>query len=144
MLNFSGMGNTAFFEAKCWCKDVIYWLLKSGCIELDGDEKYGPFWGKKLMEIWSLLMTEKFLFWATKKFLLWTFRRWEIRTFFKPKSWCKDNIYLVFLSFPWHSKTWETRFFVLCFLTNNHSRIWNSVISFVVRIQDVLKESSCH
>ena len=49
------------------------------------------FWVKKLMERWYLLVTEKFLF--------WTFRWWEIRSFFQPKSWWKDDIYLVFLNF---------------------------------------------
>ena len=44
----------------------------------------------------------------TKKVLSWTFRRWEIRSFFEPKSWWKDDIYLVFLSFPWYSRTLET------------------------------------
>ena len=37
------------------------------------------------MERWYLLITEKFLF--------WTFRRWEIRSFFEPKSWWKDDVY---------------------------------------------------
>ena len=62
------------------------------------------FWVKKLMERSYLLVTEKFLF--------WTFRWWEIRSFFQPKRWWKDDIYLVFLSFPWYSRTWEIRFFV--------------------------------
>ena len=43
------------------------------------------FRAKKLIEIWYSLITEKFLF--------WTFRTWEIRSFFEPKSWRKDNIY---------------------------------------------------
>ena len=43
------------------------------------------FWAKKLMEIWYLLITEKFLFWS--------FREWKIRSFFKSKSWWKDDIY---------------------------------------------------
>ena len=43
------------------------------------------FWAKKLMEIWYLLITEKFLF--------WTFRWWEIRSFFESRSWWKDDIY---------------------------------------------------
>ena len=53
--------------------NIVYWLLKSPCFEFFGDRKYGLFWGKKLMEIWYLLVTEKFLFWA--------FRWWEIRSF---------------------------------------------------------------
>ena len=63
-------------------------------------------WAKKLMERWYLLVTENFLF--------WTFRWWGIRSFFQPKSWWKDDIYLVFFSFPWYSRTWEIRFFVQC------------------------------
>ena len=62
------------------------------------------FWVKKLMERWYLLVTEKFLF--------WTFRWWENTIFFQPKSWWKDDIYLVFLSFPWYSRTWKIRVFV--------------------------------
>ena len=46
--------------------------------------KYGFFWAKKLMERWYLLTTRNFLF--------WTFRRWELRSYFEPKSWCKDGI----------------------------------------------------
>ena len=64
------------------------------------------FWAKKLMERWYLLITEKFLF--------WTFWRWEIPSFFEPKSWWKDDIYLAFLSFPWYSRTWEIWLFVQC------------------------------
>ena len=60
-------------------------------------------WAKKLTEIWYLLITGKFLF--------WTFRWWEIRSFFQPKSWWKDDIYVVFLSFLWYSRTWEIWFF---------------------------------
>ena len=64
------------------------------------------FWIKKLMERWYLLINENFLF--------WTWRWWEIRSFFQPKRWWKDYIYLVFLSFPWYSGTWERWFFVQC------------------------------
>ena len=42
-------------------------------------------WAKKAMERWYLLITEKFLFWTS-----WG---WEIRSFFEPKSWWKDDIY---------------------------------------------------
>ena len=62
------------------------------------------FSAKKLMERWYLLVTEKFLF--------WTFQWWETRSFFQPRSWWKDDIYLVFQSFPWNPRTWQTRFFV--------------------------------
>ena len=35
------MGNTVFFESKSSWKHDIYWLLRSSCFELFGDEKYG-------------------------------------------------------------------------------------------------------
>ena len=38
----------SFFEPKSWCKDDIYWLLKSSCFEVFGDEKYGFFWSQKV------------------------------------------------------------------------------------------------
>ena len=106
------------------------------------DRKYCLFWGKKLIKRWYLLVTEKFLFWAFpwwkmrsflkqkvngkmiftdywkvlifgyRKGLVLSFSVMENMVFFKPKCWCKGNIYLVFLSFPWYSRTWEIRFFV--------------------------------
>ena len=81
VLNFLGMENRVFFEAKSSWKDDIYWLLKSFCFELFCDEKCGLFRSKELMGRWYLLINEKFLFWATEKFLFWTFRWWEIRSF---------------------------------------------------------------
>ena len=116
----------------------VYWLLKRFSFEIFKDGKYGLFssqkvdgnmifidywkvlvlnfsemrntvfvWAKKLMKRWHVPITEKFLF--------WTFRWWEIRYLFDHKSWWKDDIYLVFLvflSFPWYYRTWETWFFV--------------------------------
>ena len=124
----------SFFEPKSWWKDNIYSSLESSCFEVFGDGKCGLFvsqqvdgkmiftgywevlvlnfsvmrntvffWVKKLMERWYLLVTEKLLF--------WTFRWWEIRSFFQPKSWWKDDIYMVFLSFLWYSRTWKIWFF---------------------------------
>ena len=71
-------------------------------------EKTVFFWVEKLMERWYLLTNEKVLF--------WTLRRWEIRSFFQSRSWWKDDIYLVFLRFPWYSGTWEIWFFIQCYL----------------------------
>ena len=85
VLNFSGMENTVFFEAKSWWKDDIYRLLKSSCFELSPDGKCGLFCGKMLRERRYLLITEKFLFWATEKFLFLAFWWWEIRVFFSQK-----------------------------------------------------------
>ena len=42
----------------------VYWLLKSSCFELSGDENAGDFWAKKLIERWNLLIIEKFCFWT--------------------------------------------------------------------------------
>ena len=123
-----------FFEPRSWWKYDICWLLKSCCFNLFGNGKYGlslsqkndgnmiftnywkvlvlnftvmrntVFFGvKKLMERLYLLVTEKVLF--------WTFRWWEIRSSFQPKSWWKDDIYMVFLSFLWYSRIWEIWFF---------------------------------
>ena len=92
----------AFFEQKYWWKHGIYWLLKSSCFELFGYGKYGLFLSEKVDE--KIIFTEKFLF--------WTFRWWEIRSFFQPRNWWKDDIYLVFFSFTWYSRAWEIWFFV--------------------------------
>ena len=81
----------SFLEPKTWLKYDIYWLLKGSCFELFGDGKYGLFWVKTLVKIWYLLVTEKFLF--------WTFRWCQIRSLLQPKSWWKDDIYIVFWGF---------------------------------------------
>ena len=58
-----------------------------------GNEKYGLFSAKKLMETWYLLITEKFLF--------WTFRWWEIRSFFSQKV--DGNIIFTWLFLTFHN-----------------------------------------
>ena len=95
-----------FLESRNWLKDDVYWLLKRSRFELFGDGKYCLFWVKKLVKRWYLLVTKKFLF--------WTFRWWKIRSFLQPKSWWKDDIYIVFLSFLWCPRTWEKWFFAQC------------------------------
>ena len=126
----------SFFELKNWLKDDINWLLRDSCFERFGDGKYGCFffsqrvdrnmiftdywkglvlnfpementaffWAKNLMERWYLPITEKLLF--------LTFQWWEIRYFSQPKSLWRDDIYLVFLSFPLYSRAWGIWFFV--------------------------------
>ena len=115
----------------------VYWLVKF--LKTFGDGKYGLlssqnvdgnmifinywkvlvlnfsqmrntvfFWAQKLMKRWYLLINEKFLF--------WTLHKWGIRSSFEPKSWWKEDIYFVFLSFPLYSRTWEIYFFVQCSL----------------------------
>ena len=77
VLNFSWEESPVFFEPKCWWKYDTYWLLKCSCFELFGDGKYDLFWGKKLMERWYLLVTEKSLFWA--------FPWWKMQSFLRQK-----------------------------------------------------------
>ena len=62
-----------------------YW--KGSCFELFRDGKYGT------------------VFFRARK-CLGTFPRRQIRLFFQPKSCGKDDIYLVFFSFSWYSRTW--------------------------------------
>ena len=69
----------------------VYWLLKGSCFDFFGDEKYGFFWAKKLMEIWYLLIIGKFLFWS--------FWECKIRSFFEPKKLWKDDIYWLLKNF---------------------------------------------
>ena len=101
----------SFFEAKSWWKDDIYQLLKSSCFELFHDGKCSLFLGQKVNG--KMIFTD---YWKVhilgyRKVVL-GFSVMGNTVFFKPKSWCKGNIYLVFLSFPWYSRTWEIRFFV--------------------------------
>ena len=136
---FAGGGKYGIFEPKSWWKYDIYWLLKSSCFDHFGNGKYGLFWAKRLMErryliftgYWRVLvlnfsvMGNTVFFWVKKlmqrwyllvneKFLFWTFRWCKIRSFFQSKSSWKDDIYLIFLSFPWYSRTWEIWFFAQC------------------------------
>ena len=109
VLTFSKMENAVFFWAKKLMEGWYLLITESFCFELFGDGKYGLFCVKKLMERWYLLVAQKFLF--------WTFWCWEIRSFFQPNSWRKDDIYLVFLRFPWYSRTWETWLFCLAWFS---------------------------
>ena len=48
----------SFFESRSWWKD-IYWLLRSSCLKLFGDGKYGLFFSQnvdgKMIYTWSFL-----------------------------------------------------------------------------------------
>ena len=116
VLTISGMGNTVLFEPKSWWKDDIY----CSCFEFFGDGKSLFSWVKKLMERWHLLVTEKFLFFGDGKY-----------GFFKPKCWWKDDISLVFFSFPWYSRTWKIWFFAQWLhkfdqiIDSQRLRLWN-------------------
>ena len=74
---------------------------------------------------WAKEFTEKWYFLITGKFLFWTFRWWKIRSFFQQKSWWKDDIYVVFLSFLWYSRTWKIWFFAQCKVTYLKSEFIN-------------------
>ena len=105
ILNFSVMGNMAFFQVKKLMEKMIFTDYGKVLVlnfSVVGNAVF--FWVKKLMERWYILVTESSLF--------WTFWWWEMRSFFEPKSWWKDDIHFVFLSFSWYSRTWEIRFFV--------------------------------
>ena len=111
------------------------WLLKSSCFELFGGRKYGLFLNQEVHGKIILLIIEKTscfelfrdgkygLFFSEKvhgkmiltdywNLLFWFFQKWKIRSFFKAKSWWKYDVYFVFLSFPWYSRTWEIWFFM--------------------------------
>ena len=95
-------------------------------------------WAKKLIERWYLLIIEKILFWTFPWWEIGLFLSqevngkmvftgyWEVlvlnfsvmgnTVFFSAKSWWKYDIYMVFLSFLWSSRTWETWFFAQWYL----------------------------
>ena len=84
---------------------IVYWLLKSHSFEFFwGGGKYGLFWAKKLMEIWYLLITKKFLF--------WTFREWEIRSLFETKVSEKMILLATDLLLFWIFRGWKIRHFL--------------------------------
>ena len=129
VLKFLEMKNMVFLSQKVDGNMIFtdYWKVLVLTFSEMGNTVFS--WAKKLTEIWYLLITGKFLF--------WTFRWWEIRSFlsqevdgkiiftgywkvlvlnfsgmgntvfFQSKSWWKDDIYMVLLSFLWYSRTWE-------------------------------------
>ena len=69
-------------------------------------------------DYWKVLvlnfsMMRNTLFFSTKKLIE---RLCLLGSFFQQKSWWKDDICLVFLSFPWYSRTWEIWLLVQCFI----------------------------
>ena len=138
-MNFSEIKNTFFFEPKNDGNLILtdYWkVFVLNFLEMGNTFFFGD---KKLVERWYLLITEKFLFWTFREWEIRSFLRqkvdrkmiftdyWKIlvlghqnalvlnfsvmgnTVFFYPKIWRKDNIYLVFLSFPWYSRDWKIR-----------------------------------
>ena len=84
-MNFSGVGNTVFFEPKSWWKLIFidYWKVLD--LDFSGMGNTVFFWDKKLIKRWCLLITDMVLFWA--------FRGRKTRSFFEAKSWWKVDIY---------------------------------------------------
>ena len=106
VLTFSGMGNTVFFESKSWWKVGIRWLLKSSCFDVFGNWEIGSFLRQKV--------DGKMIFTGCWEILVLNFSVMGNTAFFQLRSWWKDDIYLVFLSFLWYSRTWEIWFFAQC------------------------------
>ena len=76
--NFREWEIQSFFETKSWDGKIVftdYWKVL--VLNFSGIGNTVFFWGKKLMERWCLLVTEKFLF--------WTFRWWEIQSSLRQK-----------------------------------------------------------
>ena len=77
----------------------VYWLMKSSCFKLSGEEKYGLFWAKKLY----LLIIGKFLF--------WTFPRWEIRVFLAKKLMERRYLLITEKALFWTFWRWKNGIF---------------------------------
>ena len=84
--------------------NIFYWLLKSHSFEFFGGGKYGFFWAGKLMEIWYLLITKKFLF--------WTFREWKIQSLFETRVSEKMILLITDLLLFWIFRRWKIRHFL--------------------------------
>ena len=63
----------------------VYWLLKSPCLEVSGDGKYGLFLSQKV--------NRKMIFADYWKILVLNFSEIGNTVFFEPKSWWEDDIY---------------------------------------------------
>ena len=117
-IEFLEMKNAVFLSQKVDGNMIFtdYWkVLVLNCFHLFGNEKYGLFWAKKLLERWYLLITEKFLFNLFRdgkhglslsqkvdgkmiltdywKDLVLIFSGMGNTVFFEPKSWWRDDIY---------------------------------------------------
>ena len=113
VLNFSGMGNAAFFEAKSWWKVGIYWLRKVLVLNFYVMGNTVFFETKRW---WK-----DYIYWLLKIFCYGLPKRSYFEHFgdgkyglFEPKSWCKGNINFGFLNCPWYSRTRKIQFFVQC------------------------------
>ena len=94
----------SFFESRSWWKDDIYLLLKSSCLKLSGDGKYGSFLSQEV--------DGKMTFTGYWEVLILNFSVMGNAVFFSAKKLMERRYYLVFWSFPWYSTTWEIWLFV--------------------------------
>ena len=100
---FRWLAIRSFFESRSWWKYDISWLLKKSCFELFGDGKYGLFFSQEV--------DGKMIFTGYWEVLVLNFSVMGNTVFFHSKRGWKDDIYMVFLSFPWYSRAWEIWFF---------------------------------
>ena len=107
----------------------VYWKLKSSRFELFGDKKYGLFLSQEV--------DGKMIFTSYWEVLVLKFSVMGNTVFFQPKILWKDDIYLVFLSFPWYCRTWEIWFFVQCKCIGSCNNINSPCAKFCV--PDVVK-----
>ena len=119
VLTFSEMGNTVFSRAKK--------LTEISYFELFGDWKYGLFLSQEV--------DGKMIFTGYWEVLVLNFSMMGNTVFFQPKSWWEDDIYVVFLSFVWYSRTWELWFFAQW--KKCHKMIRNQVVSLPKSIKMV-------
>ena len=96
----------SFLEPKSWRKYDIYWLLESSCFELFSHEKYGLFLSQEV--------DGRTIFSGYREVLVFNFSMMGNTVFFQSKKWWKDDIYMVFLTFLWYSRTWKIWFFAQC------------------------------
>ena len=80
-----GDENKVFFELKSWWENYIYWLLESSCFELFRGGKYGLFLSQKVDR--KMILTD---FW---EIIVLNFSKMGDTVFFELKSWWKDYIY---------------------------------------------------
>ena len=137
VLKFLEMKNMVFLSQKVDGNMIFtdYWKVLVLIFSEMGNTVFS--WAKKLIERWYLLITEKVLFWNFRWWKIRSFLGQEvggkmiftgygevlilnvllmgIRSFLQTKSWWKDDIYMVFLSFLWYSRTWEIWFFAQWF-----------------------------
>ena len=109
VLSFTKIKNTiVFFEPNSWWDYDNCWLLKIFCFELFRDGKHGRFLSQKVHG--------KMIFTGYWKVFVLNFSMTGNTVFLSEKKFMERCylIYLLFLSFPWYSRTWEICFFVQC------------------------------